>query len=344
MIQNSKFIINKQKLIENFNALKSDNICAMVKADAYGHGLKSICQVLKQSVKFFGVASLDEALQIRQLDIKTPVLIVGICNDFQKALQNDISITIDNEKQFLEMLKEVKNAGKKQKIHIKINSGMNRLGINDKNEFKKILKALTSSKNIIFEGIFTHFATVGSDEIYFNKQLKIFKEFLKLIPPIFNPIKHLGGGDILDLIKIEDIKDFMFRVGLKLYTTPHSVLKIESKIIKILKLKKGSRVGYSNGYICEKDTKVAIIPLGYADGINRKLSNRGFVKIKNKKCKIIGNVCMDMFFTDITQIDCEIGEKVIVFEDAQRWAKICETIPYEILTNLKHARIEYLIK
>ncbi|MDD3397728.1 MAG: alanine racemase [Clostridia bacterium] len=343
MFENSKFIINKSKLIKNLNALKTNNICAMVKADAYGHGLKNISLILKDKVKFFGVASLDEAILIRQSGIKTPVLVVGICNDIAVVLKNDISITIDNENQFFDILKRMDNTDKKLKIHIKINSGMNRLGINNIDEFKNILKALYKSKNIIFEGVFTHFATVGNDIAYFNKQLKVFNEFLKTIPVLYNPIKHLGGGDVLDVINIVDYKDFMFRVGLKLFVSPNSILKIESKIIKILDLPKGSRVGYSNGYICEKNTKIAVVPLGYADGINRKLANKGYVKIKNKKCQIVGNVCMDMFFADITNINCEIGDKVIVFENSKIWAKICDTIPYEILTNFKYSRMKYEI-
>lgn len=342
MQENSKFIINKNNLLKNLNALKSDNICAMVKADAYGHGLENICRILDGKLKFFGVATLDEALIIRQSCIKTPILIVGICDDFQTALKNDISITIDNENQFLKIFESLKS-DEKLKIHIKINSGMNRLGINDIEEFKNILKILNKKQNIAFEGIFTHFATAGSDIKYFNKQFKIFNEFLKIVPSKYTPIKHLGGGDVLDVISPDEYKNFMFRVGLKIYASPHPVLKIVSKIIKILDLPKGNRVGYSNGYTCERDSRVAVIPLGYADGINRKLSNKGFVKIKNKKCRVVGNVCMDMFFIDITDIDCKIGDEIVVFENSEIWAKICETIPYEILTNFKHSRMEYVI-
>ncbi|MDD3862747.1 MAG: alanine racemase, partial [Clostridia bacterium] len=224
----SFFVIDKKKLLENLNALKSKNICFMVKANAYGHGLLGICEILRGKVKFFGVATLEEALIVRKIDMITPILVVGISDFFddelsvynviKKVIEKNISITIDNIKQLQMILlflnkenKEREKADKaaerlKLKIHIKINSGMNRLGINDLNEFKEILKIINGNKNLIFEGIYTHFATATSDIPYVNKQLKIFEKFLKCIPPIFNPLIHLGGGDIVDLPEFQKQK------------------------------------------------------------------------------------------------------------------------------------------
>lgn len=318
----------------------------MVKANGYGLGFETICKTLLGKAKFFGVANLQEALQIRKFDNITPVLVVGIVEDFLTALKYNISITIDNENQINNLIKTFQNKklSQKIKIHIKINSGMNRLGINNKKTLKNIIKIIKKYNFIEFEGIFTHFATADCDELFFNKQLKIFNEYIKLIPPIFNPIKHIGGSAVLQNINIEEYQDFMFRIGIDLYLNPNPVIKITSKIIKILKLNKGDRVGYSNSYICNKSTKIAVIPLGYADGINRKLGNYGYVKIKNRICKIVGNVCMDMFFVDITNTDFEIGDNVLVFENANVWSKICETIPYEILTSFRYNRMNYIIE
>jgi len=350
MQNKSVFIINKKNILKNLKNLNSNYICAMVKADAYGLGLKTICQILKGRVNYFGVASLDEALKIREFDKATSILVVGICEDFITANQNNVDITIDNLLQLTNIAEKIKekNLEDKLNIHIKINTGMNRLGINSIAEFKKALQLLNKYKCFTFKGIYTHFATATSDVFYFKNQLKKFQEFLNEIPSIYNPIKHLGGGDVLDILtnankfNIDINKNgFMFRVGLKLYD---NVLKINSEIIKILILPKRSRVGYSNGFICEKNSKIAVVPLGYADGINRKLSNKGTVKINNKVCKIVGNVCMDMFYCDVTDIDCDIKDKVTVFKDANEWAKICDTIPYEILTNFKYSRMQYVVE
>lgn len=340
----STFFFNKQGLIENFNNLGADNICVMVKANGYGLGCETVCKTLFGKAKFFGVATVDEGLQIRKFDKTTPVLIVGIAQNFWTAYENDLSITIDNLEQLQKIDKKIKNCiiNKKLKIHIKINSGMNRFGINNKKTLKKIIKIIRNNKKIVFEGIFTHFSTIIEDNLFFEKQLKMFNELIKVVPPIFNPIKHMGGGDVLKKIKVKDYHDFMFRVGFNLYGK--NVVKIESQIVKIHNVKKRERVGYSNGYIADKATQIAVIPLGYADGINRKLSNQGCVKIKNKKCLIVGNVCMDAFFVDITNLNCKNGDKVLVLYDVSSWAKICQTIPYEILTSLNYSRMKYIIK
>ncbi|MDD4815692.1 MAG: alanine racemase [Clostridia bacterium] len=345
MLYYSDFIIYKKKLLKNFESLKSKNICAMVKANAYGCGLETICKTLFGKAKFFGVANLQEALQIREFDKYTPILIVGILSDFLTAIDNNISVTIDNINQIENIIKLYKDNYiiKKIKIHIKINSGMNRLGINNKKELKNIFKLIKNNKFFIFEGIFSHFSTADCDIVFFNKQLKLFKEFVDLIPPIFDPIKHIGGSAVLQNINIEKYTDYMFRIGIDLYTKPNLVVRIKSQIIKILQLEKGDRVGYSNGYICKKSTKIAVVPLGYADGINRKLCKNSTVKIKNKKCTIVGNVCMDMFFFDITNLNAKVFDEVLVFDNAFRWAKNCETIPYEILTNINYLRMNYII-
>jgi len=400
---NSLFIIDKKKLFKNLNALKSKNICFMIKANAYGHGLSGICEILRGKVKFFGVATLEEALIVRKIDMTTPILVVGI-SDFsddeflvynvKKLINNNISITIDNLKQLQRILlilnKENKGSERKVdktteeneghinetekrkikdkkstvftdiisnesfkttgqlklKIHIKINSGMNRLGINDLGEFKEILKILNGNKNLIFEGIYTHFATASSDILYLNKQLKTFEKFLKYVHPIFNPIVHLGGGDVVDLPEFQKLKyeNYMFRVGLKLYTHPNGILKVKSRIIKILNLPRNSRIGYSNGFICEQSVKIAVIPLGYADGINRKLSGKGQVNINGRNHNIVGNVCMDMFFVDVTEAECVVGDEVTVFNNSRTWAEICDTIPYEILTGMNYSRMRYIVK
>lgn len=437
--QSSFFIINKEKLLKNLNALGSNNVCAMVKADAYGHGLQSICEIMRGKVKYFGVSTLSEALKIQETDKETPILIVGISdlflydfkdkktlkktfsNDESKESLNDenekrkffnsknekekflndenekflnneksfydgfcfkkttididdydsfnkniilnfntittvlkknISITIDSLNQineiskFLEKTNFDKLNNNKLKVHIKINSGMNRLGSNSLNEFKDILKVLMHSKHIIFEGIYTHFATPLIDIIYLQRQLKYFEKFLKAVPPIFNPIIHLGGGDILSMSEFQDkkYKNYMFRVGLKIYTHPNQILKIKSHVIKILNLHKGSRVGYSNGFICTQPSKIAVIPLGYADGINRKLTGKAYVNINGQNCKVVGNICMDMFFADVTNVECDVGNEVMVFDNSKKWAKICDTIPYEILTQLNFFRMNYIVE
>ena len=331
-MQNTKVIFKKNQLLKNLKALGTQNICAMVKANAYGVGIKKVCTTLLGKVKYFGVANMQEALEIRFFDKFTNILIVGICKDFKNAIKNNIEITIESVKMLLELDFFTKTNNSSINIHLKINTGMNRLGIDTLEELNKCLKIIQKNRNIQLKGVFTHFATIEEDKIFLSKQINKFKAFCKNIPPIFNPIIHIGGGLIAKKYNLQNFPEIMVRAGFELYK---DVVEIKSKIIKVRNIKKGERVGYSNGFITDKDLRIGIVPLGYADGINRKLSNIGYVKIKNKKARIVGNICMDMFFIDITNIDANEGDVVKVFGSSKDWANITNTIPYEILTNLK---------
>ena len=329
----SKVIFSVRNLLENLESLPTKNVCAVVKANAYGSGLEKTCNVLKDKVRFFAVANLQEALKIRAFDKTTPVLILGMCENFRVASLNNISVTIESLKQF-ERLENLELDS--VKIHLKINTGMNRYGIKNKKTLKKIIKKLKNNKKIIFEGFFTHFYYLKNQEIV-KKQLKIFNQYLEIVKKSFSPIVHIGGGCVCEVLRFDEYKNFMIRVGLNLYK---NVVSVQSKVIKVLTLKRGEALGYDCGFVAIHKTKVGIVPLGYADGVNRKLSNNGYVQIGGCLCKIIGNVCMDNFFIDITGVKCEVGTKVLVFDDADAWAKICGTIPYEILTALNFSRMK----
>ena len=343
----SKFIINKKKLLENVKEINHSQICAMVKADAYGHGLEQIVSILKSKVAFFGVANMFEALRVRKESSLSKILIVGRCQDFEEAAKNGISLTVENKNDLLELQKFMTNSVfEKINIHLKINTGMNRLGIATETELQDCIKIIMHSNKISLEGVFTHFSTLDCDQVFFRKQFAKFKRMTKQIPPLLNPILHIGGGAVLSQLTPEEHRKYMVRVGLILYTFPHQVLSIESEIIKLHDLKPGAKVGYSNGYVCPKAKKIAVIPLGYADGVNRKLGQSGKVKvkIKGKRASMVGNVCMDMFFVDVSEINCCIGDKVEVFFNADLWAKFAGTTTYEILTTLDYRRMKYVVK
>lgn len=328
----SKAIFSAAKMLNNLANLPTQNVCAMVKANAYGCGLERVCKTLCGKVSFFGTATLEEALRVRQICPNANVLIVGMCQNFLLAAKNNISVTIDN----LSQLEFIAKQNISIKIHLKINSGMNRFGIKNKKILKKVLKIIKKSQKIIFEGIFTHFSDTNNKKLV-NAQLVFFQDFIKNIAQNFDPIIHVGGGGVCDALSAAKLNNLMVRVGLKLYS---GVLQIQSQIIKITVLKKGETLGYSAGFIAPQKTRVAIVPLGYADGINRKLSCGGTVQILGQNCKIIGNICMDIFFVDVTNSNCQEGQIVLVFFDAENWAKICQTISYEILTSLNFERMQ----
>ena len=209
----SKVVFNSKKLLENLASLPTKNVCAVVKANAYGLGVKKVCKTLAGKVRFFAVATLEEALKIRTFDKSTPVLILGMCENFEVAVKHDISVTIEN----LEQIRFLLASNLEQiKIHIKIDTGMNRYGIKNKKILKKIIKILKNNKKIIFEGIFTHFYFL-KNEFKTKQQLAVFKEYLLIVQKSFSPIVHIGGGGVCEKLEFDDYKNFMVRVGLNLY-------------------------------------------------------------------------------------------------------------------------------
>lgn len=340
----NKIEISKKQLLKNLEEIKiksgGKKICAMVKANAYGLGINQICSILNGKVEFFGVANINEALEVRKLCPTSKILIVGKTNAFELCQKFNISFVIDDVAQLLRLVKFVKQAPGSNciNIHIKINSGMNRLGVKSEKELKEIFK-ICEKYSINVEGISTHFATADCDEKFFEKQKRKFENALRLVPKRINPIVHVGGSAAAAKVCGAN----MLRVGIGLYgfmdgANVKSVVKLKSKIIKIFDVEKGERVGYANAFIAKQPTKVAILPIGYADGVSRNLSGKIDVVVCGKKRKTIGKICMDMMFVDVTGLNVLEGQEVVVLYDVKKWAQILNTTCYEILTNLNLVR------
>ena len=369
----TKKIVSKKNLISNVESIKkllkkNTLICAMVKADAYGHGLTEIVQVIKDEVDFFGVANLNEAIQVKKASNSSQILIVGKTDDYLTAINNDISFSIFSLAQLQDLIQKMNNYAKNiilktPKIHIKINCGMNRFGVRKLSEFIKIYK-LALENDIVVEGVFTHFSTAGQNDEIFIKQKMKFNSFLKEIPNNQMPIIHIGGsGVIFDAgnhhpYTLPDINiDFnMLRVGILIYGYSPTkkvdclkrVMRIESKVVHINSVKKGEYIGYGTNFKAKKDMKVAVVPIGYADGLLRAYSTCGKLKIVKKidgakrvySCNIVGNICMDLTMIDVSDIEnVEVGERVIILDNADKMARDLSTISYEILTNFSKLRV-----
>lgn len=331
-------ILNKQNLINNINYCKNKyNIMAMVKANAYGHGYKQIAKILNNYVEWYGVANEVEAINLRKVTNKK-ILIVGKSLNYEKLILKNISITIDS----IDEIKQINKLATKLKcianLHIKINTGMNRLGIKNLRYFKLMVSLIINSKYLKLEGVFTHCFDADEKENNFSNQMKEFEKYVDYIKDK-HVLIHIGGSYVLNhklphFINLVRVGYFLYGYGNK-YLKP--IMTIESEIIEIQDCKKLNFVGYGKTQI-KKDKKIAIVPFGYADGFSRSLSKLGCVLINNQECSIIGNVCMDMIMVDITNVNAKIGTKVQVFTDAIKVAKIVKTSPYEILTNFMKAR------
>lgn len=335
----NKIIVYKNKLLNNFDAIKqktSYKICAVVKCNGYGLGAISIVKTLENKADFFAVANLEEALEIRKKFKNINILILGKITNYHKALKNNISITVENLEELSLIKKITQEKNITAKIHIKINTGMNRLGEDKIRNFKKMLKLFDDK--LILEGVYTHFATTKTDLLFFSSQLECFDRFISIIPKNLSPIIHIGGSGAIISCKKYD----MIRVGIDLYTYPRLAFKLESRVINIRELNRGERVGYDNGFTSKKKTRVAIVNIGYGDGLDLSMKNSS-VKIRNREYKIIGNLCMDMFFVHIDD-KVKIGDKVNILFDINTLSKHNHLSLYKILTSLNSSRCKRCLR
>ena len=333
----SNKIIDAKQLKRNYETLKNlsnKKICAVVKANAYGHGIKMVCKILNDC-DFFAVQNVMEGIEIRKVNSTAKILVLGYCANYNLAVKHNLSVCVDDISQIFE-LKKLKQ---KIKIHIKINTGMNRLGVKNLSELEEMLILIRDCDKIILEGVFTHCFCTNNVKIT-KKQLKTFKKYQKMLNFYnFSPILHIGGSGMIKYC----CKDFDYiRCGISLYgycnVSTKPVMKIVSKVIKITNIRKGEFVGYNGAYMAQKDMTIAVVPLGYADGIPRNMFNKLCVKYKNFELKCVGEICMDMFMVDCTGIQIECGDCVEVFCDASSWGKLCGLCEYEVLTNLIKSR------
>ncbi|WP_111707348.1 alanine racemase [Lutibacter citreus] len=349
----------------NLNFFKSKlnpktKILAVVKAFGYGSSSVEIAKHLEHKVNYFAVAYLDEGIALRKAGIKIPILVLHPLKvNIEKIIAYNLEPSIYSTKilkAFIDKAKELNIEN--YPIHIKFNTGLNRLGFSEKNiiEIAKIISEQTAVK---VTSVFSHIA--ASEDLNERKftiqQIKNFKELSnKFISLLSNtPFRHmLNTSGIINYAKEAQFEMVRLGIGLHGFGNEHNItaeLKnvntLKSIISQIHIIEKGETVGYNRAFKAATTVKTATIPIGHADGISRQLSNgKGFVYINNKKAVIIGNVCMDMIMVNISNIDCEEGDEVIVYKDQfhiEELAKASNTISYEILTAISQ-RIKRVLK
>lgn len=349
-LQNIKYNVNSVKKALN----KGTNLCCVVKANAYGHGAVEVSKFLeKENVDFFSVARLEEALELVKNNIKTPILCMGYIDNckIHYAIDNNIRITVYS----LEMVQNIndlaKKINKKAYIHIKLDTGMSRIGFLVNDYSIKDIKNIFSLENIIVEGIYTHFAKADEDnkEATF-KQISKYQKVIKALESanLNIPIKHVSNSAaILDL---RDCDFNMVRLGVSLYGSYPSddvsrkidlktCLELKSKISNIKTIEKGTSVSYAGTYTVDKDTKIATIPVGYADGFPRTQKNpKAFVN--GRLVNIVGRICMDQTMLEIpNDLTVNMEDEVILIGDIDG-IKIgnisgnVDTIDHEVLCNI----------
>jgi alanine racemase len=356
--------IDGNALLHNLNYFKQKlqsqtKILAVVKAFGYGSDGVQVAKFLEDKVAYFAVAYTHEGVALREAGIQTPILVL---HPHIQNLQSIIDFKLEPAlynfnifNAFLQLAVEVSLLN--YPIHIKFNTGLNRLGFYQ-TDIPKILTALKQINQVKVQALFSHLAASEDlEEVDFTTNQII--SFEKIVQQ-FNI--DLGYTPMLHILNTSGVVNYpnaqfdMVRIGIGLYgfgndekETAHlkNTHNLKSIISQIHHIERGETVGYNRAFKAKKATKTATIPVGHADGLSRRLGNKkGFILINNQKAPIIGNVCMDMIMVDITKIDCKEGDEVIIFntqEMIQHIADISETIVYETLTVIS-PRIKKILK
>ena len=327
---------------------KDKKLLAVVKADAYGHGVSMMLPtILSCNIDMLGVASIDEALDLRTAGAECDILVLGAPPvwAFESAIQNNISISIFND-EHLEAAKQIyKRTGIPIKAHVKVDTGMNRIGIRAE-EAVKFIKKVQKLDYINLQGIFSHLANSDNEERT-KAQLDKWENILAnvntngLLTHIFSCIGALSYNCTCNMIRLGGMiygLDSPFPKSKKSPFEVKQILGLKARISNLHKVKKGEGVSYSYNFIAEKDMTVATIPIGYADGIDRRLSGKIYGYIGDKKVRQIGNITMDQMMFDVTDVETEVGEIITLLDDrikVDEWANILGTINYELTCRLK---------
>ncbi len=350
--------INLDAIKTNFDALKKllspeTKTMAIVKANAYGHGSMRVAKELEGRADYFAVAAMEEAMELRDSGIKTPILILAYTSpsQYETLINNNIAATIYSYEDAKMLSETALKLGKKAVVHIGVDTGMSRIGFSDSEESAEIIENISKLPYIEIEGIFTHFACADSkDKASALGQKKRFDDFISLLESknINIPIKHASNSAaIIDL----DCHYDMVRMGIALYglypsdevmtervsLTP--AMEVISHVIHIKEVEAGIGISYGHTYVTAEKRRIATVCIGYADGFDRAFSNIGYVLINGKKAPITGRVCMDQIMVDVTDIDgVSVGDDAVIMGKsggeeitAEELAAMCGTINYEVI-------------
>ena len=308
---------------------KDTKIMAILKADGYGHGAVAAAKVIDELVDAYGVAIVEEAIELRKAGIDKPILILGVTNPEQYNLlvKYDVTQTIFSYESAKLLDEESKKQGKKASIHIKIDTGMGRIGFKADEQSMVEIMNISKLENISIDGIFTHFANADEQNKFrVNQQFDKFMSFVNRLESmgVNIPIKHVSNSAAI--IDMPQANLNMVRSGIATYGLYPSeevnknnmdlkpAMTMTSNITYVKELPPGMGISYNSTYITTKNTKVATIPVGYADGYPRSLSSKGRVIINGQSVPIIGRICMDQFMVDVSDVaDVKVGDKVTLF-------------------------------
>lgn len=367
---NSWLEVSQDALLHNlaeFEKFLAPHIRVMpvIKSNAYGHGLVEVAQCLEPKVEYFGVVFVEEALKIREAGVKTPILVFSTMTHNKeaiiRAIQQNITFTIYNEESYEHLEKIAEQIQQPALIHINVDTGMTRLGFKQ-DEHKVYINKMCHSPNIKIQGIYSHFSSADNEFRYTNLQCKRFEEMVQATTQVYQGLEYqhiLNTPGAMLGFQVGNIA----RIGLGIYGLIPSELSLEqahkikntfrlkpalewkTKIIQIREVGEETSVGYGRSYITAHNETLAILPVGYADGYSRALSNCGEVLINGVRCKVRGRICMNNTIVDVSHIPNiqEQDEVVLIGKSkadaitAEEMADTIHSVPAEVITAIDTA-------
>jgi alanine racemase len=360
----TRALINLDRLKQNIKNLISltsgeTSLMAVVKANAYGHGLLQIAKCAAESgAAWLGVALPEEGAELRENGISLPILVLGDVSEEQceTVIKYNLTQTVPSLETARCLNSIAQHTGGKVRIHLKLDTGMGRIGFHNADELKTAIKEMQGMKGISIDGAFTHFA--AADEIdpdYTIVQINRLENMKQIIQDAGFTLNWIHASNSAGVLMFPKSHYNLVRCGISMYgyypsayiekhakVSLFPVLQWETRIVYVKTLKAGSSVSYGRSFIASSSRKVATLPVGYADGYNRLLGNRASVLVRGKRAPVIGRVCMDQIMVDITHIpEAAVGDQVVLLGEqgaekvtADELADLCGTISYEILTSI----------
>lgn len=341
---------------ENYRQIKSISdrfVMPVVKANAYGHGDIEVAKLLsEEGAELLGVATIEEGIKLRKNSIELPILVLGSIyplENYDIVLKYSLTPIVASRISGLSLQKSAEKTGKEALYHLKVDTGMGRIGVNPDSAVK-LYEELEKMPNIKCEGIFTHLARADENPGFTDEQIS---KFESVINRISSPPKYIHAANTAGIVKFENSLFTLVRPGLAVYgLVPFSVdnddillkpaMSWHSRIVFLKEVEKGTPISYGSTWHAPVKSQIATASVGYADGYRRILSNNSQVLIRGKRCPVIGRVCMDMIMIDVTELDDvqlgdevvligQSGEEKITIEEMADWAG---TINYEIVTGI----------
>jgi len=346
--------INLSQLKRNVEAIRKyvtpAKVMPMIKANAYGHGVDEVARFLEPSVDYFGVAILEEGIQLRELGVTKPILVAGGTLPEQVVLFAEYNLTLTGSSiELLDVAEEVsRSTGKRIKTHLKIDTGMERVGVHEY-EAESFIERSLKLKHVEVEGIYTHLAnSEDADLIHPRLQLERFQEVLHIYKKLSEPhppLRHMANSAAIlqfpesyfDLVRPGLMTYGVYPAGVMQSVEIAPALTWRSRVAYAKITKPGRPVSYGSLWQAEAESRIVTIPCGYGDGYFRRMTNRAQVVVNKKKYPQVGRICMDQFMVNVGDDEAQVGDEVVLLGDgisAYDLAEWAGTNEYEVLTNI----------